>query len=357
MAQHARADFDARRMSPAKALRLALERAGDRLFGLALTVATVEQRHVGHGALKQEIDPDSLIVLLDGARGARGAALLDRPLVQALIEVQTTGRMRPGPPPARPFTATDAAMTTALIDAVMAGFEDQLGTQETGPPAGRGGIAPPPGRFRFGDRVADGRALALALSGADLDLFRFTIDIAGGASAGALALMLPRPALAPADPGGAGSAAGAFDMAAAAMAAPVTLDAVLDRLHLSLAEVGALRPGVLLPLGAGAIGRTELVAVGGHVGARGRLGRIHGFRAVRLADPAAPAGGTAEPVRTALPAPAPAPPRHPRAPSVGDAGAAQAAAAQAQTQAKPRRQATDVPDLSALQDLPALEAT
>lgn len=361
MARAARAEFDARRMSPAKALRLSLERAGDRLFGLALSVATLEQRRVGRDALKGEIDPDSLIVLLDGAGGARGAAVFDRPLVQALIEVQTTGRLRPGPPPMRPFTATDAAMTAALIDAVMAGFEDQRGAQQTGPPDGQGGIAPPPDRLRFGDRIADARALALTLApgGADLDLFRFTIDIAHGASAGTLTLMLPRPAPEPAARGGAGSAAGTFDMAAAAMAAPVTLDAVLDRLHLSLAEVGALRPGMVLPLGPAAIGRTELVAAGGHVGARGRLGRINGFRAVRLADLTAPEHGAAVPARAAITAPAPPMPRSPEGPSGVEAQAGPAATATplATADAGPPAQATDAPGLPDSIDLPALETS
>lgn len=299
-ARQGRADFDARAMSPARALRLAVEASGDRLFGLALVVRAVEQRRLVAAALGGEADTAGLIVLLDGPDGVRGAALFDPPLVQALIEVQTTGRIRTGPPPARAFTATDAAMTAPLIDAMMRRFADLL--TGAGPGAeGDGDTRTGPdhwsGVFRFGDRVADARALALALGDEDLDLFRLTIDFDSGAPAGALALILPPRAGLPPYPGGTAGAGDDFDLAAVALGVPVTLDAVLVRITMPLSEVCALKPGTILPVSAAAIGRSELVAPGGHVAARARLGQMNGFRALRLLGPAVVAGqGTPSPV-------------------------------------------------------------
>ena len=273
-ARHAREDFDARAMSPSKALRLSLEKCGDRIFGLALTVCAVEQRGLVHAALKQEPAADCLILLLDGQGGARGAALVDRQLAQALVEVQTMGRVRPGAADERPLTGTDAAIVAPLIDAMCDGFDEKMAeAQDHYRPA----------RFRFGDRVADMRGLMLALEAPDFELLRLTVDVSSGARTGVLTVILPREAVAQPDPGAAdGGPDDRFDLGELAMTAPVSLDAVLERIELPLAQICQLTPGMTLPIGAGAIGRTELVAAKGHVAARGRLGRINGFRAVRL---------------------------------------------------------------------------
>lgn len=290
-ARQGRADFDARAMTPARALRLAVEASGDRLFGLALTVRAVEQRRLAAAALGDEADTAGLIVLLDGPDGGRGAALFDPPLVQALIEVQTTGRVRAAPPPDRAFTATDAAMTAPLIDAVMRRFAELLAGSDTrndDDDQGSRGRDERSGLFRFGDRVADARALALAMGDSDLDLFRLTIDIDNGTHAGVLVLILPPRAALPPDPDAAQG--DTFDLSAVALGVQVTLDAVLARTTMPLSDVCALKPGAILPVSAASLGRTELVATGGHVAARARLGQMHGFRAVRLTGPSIATG-------------------------------------------------------------------
>jgi len=328
-AASAREDFDARAMSPSKALRLSLEKCGDRLFHLALTVATLEQRRLTHAAVKGEVEGDALILLLDGQGGARGAALLDLPFAQSLVEVQTMGRVRPGPAPDRPLTGTDAAIAAPLVDAMLTGFDEKLAEAVAGHrPLG----------FRFGDRVADARGLLLALEAADFELFRLTVDIGGGARTGLLSLILPADVLARPDPGTGEAGEGAdFDLGQLAMQVPVTLDAVLDRVQLSLAEVCALKPGMTLPVSTAAIGRTELVAASGHVAAQARLGQMNGMRAVRLSG----AGGDDPAPR---PAPEPALAETPSEPAAGFPDLSGLAA-------------SEPPTLTALPDLPDLPAT
>ena len=307
-AASAREDFDARAMSPSKALRLSLEKCGDRLFRLALTVGTLEQRRLTHAAVKEEVGDDTLILLLDGEGGARGAVLLDLQFAQALVEVQTMGRVRPGAAPDRPLTGTDAAIAAPLVDAMLTGFDDKL---EEAVPGHR------PLGFRFGDRVGDARGLLLALEAADYELFRLTVDIGSGAKTGILALILPAAVLARPEPGtGEAGEGAAFDLGDLAMQVPVTLDAVLDRVQLSLAEVWALKPGMTLPVSTSAIGRTELVAASGHVAAQARLGQMNGMRAVRLCgageEGPRPAHGMsqpgAEPALADMPGPSVEPP-------------------------------------------------
>jgi len=323
-AHTARADYDARAMSPSKALRLSLERACDRLLGLALTVCTVEQRRLTLDALRQEAGDDCLILLLEGRGTHPGVALLDRQMVQALVEVQTMRRLRAGAAPDRPFTDTDAAITAPLVDAVIAGFDERLAEEDE---------TRKTSAFRCGDRIADARGLMLVLEDPSHEMFRLTCELGRGEVTGVLTVILPQGAVAPPEPAaGAGTSGGRFELSALVMTAPMTLNAVLDRLSLPLSQVMQFVPGMTLPVDAAAIGRTELVAARGHVAAVARLGQMNGFRAVRLTS--APEGGAL-----------PGPPEALEGDSAPDASAAapQTAAAAAPGPPMPDRQ--DIPDL------------
>lgn len=276
-AKGARSDFDARVMSPSKSLRLALAKVADKMFGLAVTVATVEQVKIAQTEIQKTMSKDSLLLLLDGAAGARGAVAIDAQLLTALIEVQTMGKVRAAAADPRPYTRTDAAIVAPLLDAVMARYDAQLAADDPDH-VERG--------FRFGDMMEDARTLALALEAPDFDMFRLTLDIGEGAKTGLLVLMLPHLSAPVATPG-AGEAGGkpAFNMEKSALEAQVPMDAVLTRLRLPLNKICALEPGALLPLPADCLAKTQLVASGGHVVARVKLGQMNGLRAVRFVAP------------------------------------------------------------------------
>ncbi len=292
-----RQDFDARAMTPSKALRLALARSADTLLDLALSVTTVEQTRITAATVARTLGEDGLLVLLDGERGARGAIKLDAPLIAALIEVQIIGEVRAGAPRPRRYTRTDAAMAAPFLDAVLRGFDDEL----------RGGTeAHSPYALRFGDLVEDARVLALALEGAEYECFRVTLDLASGARTGAISVLLPRRAEPPATGAPPAQAAGAMEGALGrnALDAAATLDAVLARITMPLREICALEPGMTIPLSPEALTQTELHAPGRHVVAAVRLGQMNGQRAVRLVQ-ASPsdAAGPPEPRQPALPGP------------------------------------------------------
>ena len=116
-AQVAREDFDAREMSPAKALRVSLAKAADRLFGLALTVSTVEQLRLSQTGIEAEMGADGLLILLDGPEGVRGAAKLDVQMLAALIEVQLLGQVRAAEADGR-LTADCAEGLAAITEAL-----------------------------------------------------------------------------------------------------------------------------------------------------------------------------------------------------------------------------------------------
>ncbi len=296
MAQAARDGSDSRQMTPVKALRLALARAADTLLGLGLTVATVEQIRVPLAEVGHSLGGGGLLVLLEGAGGARGALCLDSQFLAGLIEVQTTGAVRPGMARPRAATRTDAAMVAPLIDAVLADFEGQLAQDPDAPPARH---------FAFGDMVEDMRGLLLLLVAPDFELLRLTVDLGPGAKTGRLDLLLP--VIAPPARATAGQTASATIEPPAHLdqvvsKAPVVLDAVMARLRLPLRDILALKPGDLLPLPRESLSETQLVGTRGHLVATAELGQMNGVRALRLiAGAASPLPDPPDPV--AEPAP------------------------------------------------------
>ena len=279
-ARAARDGSDARAMSPAKALRLAVARAADTLLDLALTVATVEQRRVSLAQVAETVADEGLILLLDGAGGARGALALDAQMMAALIEVQTTGKVRSGAAPARRATRTDAAMVAPLVDAVLDGVDSEMLAEVEGyVPRG----------FRFGDRVEDRRALGLVLDAPDFDVFRVTADLGPGVRTGRLDLLVParRPLAAKTGTRTDANAPARALMSDVALGAPVVLDAVMARITLPLREACALSRGQVLALTPESLGAIQVTGAGAHLVAEARLGQLNGWRALRLVSSAA----------------------------------------------------------------------
>jgi flagellar motor switch protein FliM len=270
-----RLDFDARVMTPSKALRLALAKSADKLFELVLTVTLVEQITLTQGKIRDVAGNDGLLIVLDGAYGTCGAAKFDMQMLAGLIEVQTMGFVQTSEAKPRPVTATDAAMVAPMMDAVMQGYDAELSEAMPGyQPQG----------FRFGDRVEDGRALSLILDAPEYDLFRLSVDLGEGAKTGVLTLILPvQPQMEHTKEAPGAQAGARHGFKGNALDAPVTMDAVVARIRMPLNEVCQLAIGSVLPVPAESFSNTELVAAGNHVVAKVLLGQMSGLKAVRFA--------------------------------------------------------------------------
>lgn len=285
-ALNGREDFDARAMSWSKAVRLSLERLSDRLFDLEISVRTVEQVDCSLRDLREVASGDQLIMLLDAyggltaaeaqnARAGRGAAILDRGLVQSLVEVQTRGKITQAGLETRAFTSTDAAVAAQLIDPVLSAVDDMMiDSPQSADPL----------RLRYGDKVEDGRALLLALEAPDYALFRIALDIESGARSGEMVLAIPDEMLRPPPPAFLAEEGdtGEFDLSTLALSAPIALNAVVARLTLPLSRISTLKPGDVLPVERRALTRTELLGSKGFVLGRVTLGQMNGVRAVRF---------------------------------------------------------------------------
>jgi len=279
-ARASREEYQARAMSPAKALRLALSQASDALFDLPLVVAAVEQVELSQTALRPEFEGGGLLVLLDGPNGARGAVRLDDALLAALIEVQTTGRVTGRGSGGRAVTRTDAAIAAPLIDAALKGAEAKLAAEDQG---SEGSAAPHwASGYRFGVMMEDARGMSLALHAPGFHVFRLMVEIGGEAYPGAITFLLPVPEEPPAPAPDVGASEFQRTLEQSAMDAPVSLEAVLGRISLPLDKVSGFQPGALLPFTMDRPMQVRLEASQKHVVALARLGQMNGARAVRL---------------------------------------------------------------------------
>ncbi|WP_444665717.1 FliM/FliN family flagellar motor C-terminal domain-containing protein [Cereibacter changlensis] len=265
-----------------RGLRMALARAARDCFTLDLEVARLgcDRRSL---AELLELPPElSLIAVLEGPREALGLIVLSPPVLAAMIEVQTIGKVAASPPLSRRPTRTDAAMVAGFIDRALEMLEDDLAADPDLIWAGG---------FRYASFLDDPRPLGLLLEDCAYRVLRAELVLALGAKTGGLLLVLPaegrgeRPAgtVDLHDPAEERAFSAALE--AQVMAADCVLEGVLHRVSLPLAAVMALEPGSLLPLPMAALERIGLEGSDGRRLAEGRLGQNRGMRAVRLAPP------------------------------------------------------------------------
>ncbi len=286
--------FEARGMSPSKALRRALSRTADVLWDLALVVHGVSVDLLDQDGVTASLGEDDLLVLLDGPDGATGFAALDRQVLTGLVEVQTIQQVTSMPVDERALTATDAAMVAPMLDGTMARFAENLDEHPL-----RAELE----GFRFGAMVEDRRMVALILDAAQYRAFRADLDLALGRRRGTLSLILPERRATRAGAAGQPGAPGPHE--ALFKAVPVRLETVLARVSMPLRAASRLRPGDVLPLTQDCIDRAELRTGSGQLVARGRFGQLMGMRAVRINWPCTAAPAMAADAANAAETPAP----------------------------------------------------
>lgn len=351
-AQAVRRRGRAARVPAAKALRRVLGRAARDELQLPLTVTDLRAERVSLAELLDLPQPQALLTIVEGPAEALGLVGLAPPVLSAVIEMQTIGRVLDTVPQSRKPTVTDAAMSAPLIDRILVEFAAALSEGED---AGwsRG--------YRFASPLEDARPLGLVLEDCSYRVFVATLDLGAPARAGELLIALPaEPRAAPRRHGqhrGAADAAWSAMMEKAVLSAPARVEAVLHRASLPLADVMALAPGSVLPVPASALEQVALEGPGGRPVAHGRLGLRMGCRAVRLQE-AGEAGA----------APRRAPGSHdessPAEPALADAPAPQLAAGvpapaepcdggTASADPAPQDDLPDLPDLE-MADLPDL---
>ncbi|KPQ15730.1 MAG: flagellar motor switch protein FliM [Rhodobacteraceae bacterium HLUCCO18] len=272
----------------------ALRHAAVPFAGLELVPRRTDvAEHVDLARALDGLPEHGLIAVLEDRDGARGLIALSHGAVDALVEVQTTGRVDTRELPPRPVTRIDEALCRDFIDLCLAAFSRETQSMAD---------CDWPQRLNFGSRIADRKQLGLLLPERVYHVMSADLALGQeGMRGGRATLILPRTRdPAPRAPAATGIAPEAWRAAlVAAMAgARLSLEATLVRTTRSLREVEALGPGDLIGFEASDLASVCLQTPEGKTVLRGRLGQIGGQRALRMT------GGAADRVPPMAPQPA-----------------------------------------------------
>ncbi len=259
-----------------RALKLAFAQAAEEEMGLVATASPPTRERTTIAKVLEGRPESTLYLLLEGPDERFGLAVLDAASLAALIEIQTTGRVVPGPPPERVPTRTDSLLVESFVNRLLGLFHELAAEGELE-------AAPALAGFRQLYRLADARAVEMTLPDIPYDLFSLEAEYGDGARQGQVLLLMP-----PAAAGGERTLSGAAwqeRFVDIVREAPAEVEAILARRQMLLREVAALRPGALIRLPLEVIGSVVLEDLNGVAVATGRLGQAEGFRAIRLTVP------------------------------------------------------------------------
>lgn len=270
--------------TPERAVSTAIGRAAQKCCALP---SFPVQSAISRATLAELIEllPDrALILVVENHLGIHGIVALSPGFLSAMIEMQSMGRVFTHAPPDRRPTRTDASICAEFVNVALAELASELGVL---------GAAGPLAVFRFASFVDDPKPLELMLDDTIYDSFRLETRLGqGGARAGCFLAFLPGREVdqtAPTIEDSAAPAGSALrkatrrNLSDAVRAAPITLNAVLCRKKISLRDLRGLVPGATIALPFDAMGKTRLETQSGMVVVTGKLGALHGNRAIRIA--------------------------------------------------------------------------
>ncbi|MBF9035629.1 hypothetical protein HKCCE2091_15380 [Rhodobacterales bacterium HKCCE2091] len=218
-----------------------------------------------------------LTVVLEGEDRVRGLMHLHQGLLDALIEVQTTGQVDSVEGQIRTATRIDGALSRDFIDLVLSAFDNEM--EELGAAV----LLP---RLSFGTLLTDRRQLPLLLPEHGFHMFRANVNLAGGTRLAQILLALPgRPAPASeaaADPARTGQSEWQRAFRQTVAQARVPFRTILFRTEIGMHRFLRLQAGDMIPFSVDALDGARLEDGNGRNVMRGRLGQSGGRRAVRL---------------------------------------------------------------------------
>jgi len=268
-----------------RAWRLALARAANDILALPLEVARLSVNRRSLAELLELAPERALIAVLEGPAEGLGILMLSPPVLSAMIEMQTIGRVSSSAPPVRKPTRTDASMVADMIDQALQELESGL---ESDPDLIWAG------GFNYASFLDDPRPLGLLLEEEHYRVIQAELRLGNGAKSGGVMLALPAegrgraPKPAPtATPAPVAAALFSKALSDQVMRTEADIAAILHRFTVPLSFVMALKTGDLVPLSTAALDRIVLEGLDGRPFASGRLGQNRGMRAVRLAPQAA----------------------------------------------------------------------
>lgn len=269
----------ARAMSLGRALRLTASKQAGSMMDLALGVLGVTRKTVSAADLPEYLDPEGLILLMDGAGTQVAAAVFDSALVAGFIQQQTMGRVTPvsGTADQRAHTATDAALCAPFIETLLsraALLPEEVADRELLE------------GYRFGVWAQEQRQAQLALDAPEYEVIEMMLDLAAGARNGKLVLVLAEQQKAeePEEEGEStpNATLGSKKLVHNVLAVRADLTVALTRMTLPLSQITAFKPDDVLDLNLSSMTQALVVDANGEILSRGTLGQVDGMRALQV---------------------------------------------------------------------------
>ncbi len=258
-----------------RAVKIRFPRSADDLLGLTVEVQATVQSIVDTDEILSALSPEDLVFAVSAERGG-GIVVIDKAMLAALVEVQTTGRVTRAPPQDRLPTRADAIVVGDMVDRWLTDIGECL-KEAPGAPFLMTGTT-------RRERILDPRSVGLMLDPIAYHSLRIELDVARGAKSGALRLIFPAR--------GHDQEFGAPDGDLASALQPhlgavrTRMRAVLGHVTLPLADVVGLTSDRVFPLISDDIRQVTLVHTGRAALGEARLGQINGTWAVRpVGDP------------------------------------------------------------------------
>ncbi len=279
-----------------QALRLSMARAGRRCLDCDVMVTRTERAPLeGPADLSAFLKPMALVAGLVSPEGDQGVVALDAKAIAAITGVRTTGHL-PRDPDAiedRPATAIQAALARPLVTFFLMGWHAALTL--TSERSGDHKTADLVADYRFGNAATSSRSLLLAMPPGEMITISMTLEF-GGAITGRILLAFPvtrieEPSAPKSDPKRNAREVAVWQdhFKGAVMESRAQIEAILHRTHLPWDVINDWKVGSLLPLPLQCLDQVTLQPRGMGRPLVGRLGQMHGARAIRLKDPDAAA--------------------------------------------------------------------
>jgi len=229
--------------------------------------------------LPEYLDPEGLILLMEGTGTQVAAAIFDSVLVTGFIQQQTMGRVTPVPGTAkqRAHTATDAALCAPFTEALLsraALLPEEVADRELLE------------GYRFGVWAQEQRQAQLALDAAEYEVIEMVLDLAAGARSGKLVLVLAeqQKAEVPEEDGESTPSVSteSKNLVHNVLAVRADLTVALTRLTLPLSQITAFKHDDVLDLNLSSMTQALVVDSNGEILSRGTLGQVDGMRALQV---------------------------------------------------------------------------
>jgi flagellar motor switch protein FliM len=162
--------------------RVVLARAARDAMALGLDVTKLDQSRASLCELLDMPTDRALIAVLEGPVEGLGLLAISAPLLAAMTEMQTIGRVSAVAPALRKPTRTDAAMVAGFVDTALAGLEVALADEADLVWAGG---------FRYASFLDDPRPLGLLLEDIAYRVLVADVSVEGGARLGQILMALP----------------------------------------------------------------------------------------------------------------------------------------------------------------------